>query len=219
MANIHDAVFALPPVSPFRWGTSPFRARGSVYREEIALADRLLAKSGLPGSLEIARAQRDPALDKFLTQRFAATDWYDIVPVLYFASFVARARGVAFTQHVRDSAVAHAESALTGFTSIVLKLLSNESVAMWLPRISGWYHDFGGVETKVAGLRHVRGVRFGLPALYVQPWAITAMHFSEHVLARAGAKEPRAHALEALPDGTRDGCPLYRVTFDVKWDA
>ncbi len=219
MANIHDHIFALPPRTPYRWGTSPFHARGSVYREEIALADRLLEKVGQPRSLDFVKKHGDPALDAFLAQRFSASEWYDIVPVLYFAAIVARGRGVAFTQHVRDSALAHAENALTGFTSIVLKLVSNESVATWLPRISGWYHDFGTTETKVIGPRHVRGVRTGLPALYVQPWAITAMHFAEHVLGRAGAKEPRAHALEAQPDGTRDGSALYRVTFEVKWEG
>jgi hypothetical protein len=217
MATIHDAIFTLPPRPPFRWGTSPFHARGSVYREEIALSDRLLEKAGQPRALEVAKGQGDPALDAYLAQRFSTTDWYDIMPVLYFAATVARARGVPFSQHVRDTAIAHAESALSGFTSIVLRLVSNESVATWLPRISGWYHDFGTVETKVVGARQVRGVRSGLPFPYVQPWSITAMEFAEHVLARSGAKDPRAHTLDAEPDGSRDGCALYRVSFEVKW--
>ena len=219
MANVHDEIFALPARPPFRWGASPFHARGSVYREELRLSDRLLEKIGQPPALALLKKQGDPALDAFFAQRFALTEWYDIIPVLYFASIVARARGVAFTQHARDTAVAHAESALSGFTSVVLRLVSNESVAMWLPRISGWYHDFGTVETKVVGARHVRGVRTGVPAPYVQAWAVTAMEFSEHILARSGAKEPRAHTLDAQPDGSREGCPLYRVTFEVKWEA
>jgi hypothetical protein len=219
MANIHDAIFALPPRPPFRWGASPFHARGSVYREELALSDRVLDKIGQPPALTLLKRQGDPALDAFFAQRFASTEWYDILPLLYFASTVARARGVTFTQHARDTALAHAENALSGFTSVVLRLVSNESVATWLPRISGWYHDFGGVETKVVGPRHVRGVRTGLPAPYVQPWAITAMEFSEHILARSGAKDPRAHTLDAEPDGSRDDCALYRVTFEVKWGA
>ena len=219
MANIRDPIFALPPKPPFRWGTSPFHARGSVYREEIALADRLLEKIGQPPALDLVKKHGDAALDAFLAQRFSGSEWYDIMPVLYFAAIVARGRGVAFTQHVRDSAFAHADNALGGFTSIVLKLVSNESVAAWLPRISGWYHDFGTTETKVIGPRHVRGLRTGLPVIYVQPWAITAMHFAEHVLSHAGAKEPRAHTLEAQPDGTREGHALYRVTFEVKWEG
>jgi hypothetical protein len=44
------------------------------------------------------------------------------------------------------------------------------------------------------------------------------MHFAEYVLSHAGAKEPRAHTLEALEDGEREGVKLYRVTFDVKWE-
>jgi hypothetical protein len=219
MPSIHDHLFALPSRAPFPWGASPFHARGSVYREEIALADRLLEKAGQPRALDVLKKHGDAKLDAFLAQKFASSDWYDLMPVLYFAAVVARARGVPFTQHVRDSAVAHAANALTGFTSVVLRLISNESVATWLPRISGWYHDFGSVETKVVGPGHVRGVRSGLPAVYVQAWAITAMHFAEHVLDHSGAREPRAHTLEALDDGEREGVKLYRVTFDVKWEA
>jgi hypothetical protein len=221
MPSIHDPLFTLPLPSraPFAWGASPFHARGSVYREEIVLADRLLEKAGQPRSLDVLKKQGDAKLDAFMGQKFASTEWYDVMPVLYFTSAVARARGVSFTQHVRDSAVAHASNALTGFTSVILKMLSNESVATWMPRISGWYHDFGKVETKVIGPCHVRGVRTGLPAVFVQAWSITAMHFAEHVLAHAGAREPRAHTLEAIEDGEREGVKLYRVTFDVKWEA
>ncbi len=65
---------------------------------------------------------------------------------------------------------------------------------------------------------HVRGVRRGVPVFVVQGWAFVGMHFTEHVLARAGAKAPRAHPLDVELEGERDGCPLYRVSFEVEWN-
>jgi hypothetical protein len=217
MASIHDVLFQLPPRQPFRFGTGPFRCRGSVYRDDRALTEKLLAPRGLTVA-ELVKRQNDPAFEAFFAQpRFNASDWYDVQPLLYMDALVARARGVPHLQHVRDAALMHAQNALGGFTSVVLRLVSNESVATWLPRISGWYHDFGHVESKVVGEGRVRSIRYGMPAIYVQAWSVTAVHFCEFVLARAGAKEPRATVLEALPDGVREGHPLYRITMDMSW--
>jgi hypothetical protein len=190
--------------------------RGVVYRDSLAMAERLLSPRGLTVA-ELLRQQGDAALEAFLGQRFSATDWYDIYPSIHLAPIVARACGMSIAQHMRASAVQHAEWALGGFTSIILRLLSNETVASWIPRISAWYHDFGRVETRVVGERQVRGTRSGLPIFTVQGWSVVGMHFTEHVLTHAGAKAPRTHLLGAEPDGERAGCPLYRVTFDVQW--
>lgn len=216
MMSVHDPVFDVPVRPIFRWGASPFRMRGVVYRDSIAMGERLLGQRGLTLG-EVLHQHGDAALEAFLGQRFSATDWYDIYPSIHFAPIVAKACGVSLAQHMRTSAVLHAEWALHGFTSIVLKLVSNETVASWIPRISAWYHDFGRIQTRVVGEHHVRGARSGLPVFAVRGWSILGMHFTEHVLTHAGAKEPRAHALDAEPDGERDGCPLYRVTFDVQW--
>jgi len=213
MPSIHDPSFVLPPKPPFRWGTSPFHARGGLFKEELAFADRVLGGR----SLEVMRRTGDAALEAFLTQRFSPFDWYDTVPLLYFGAATARARGISFAHHVRELATAHAEHALSGFSGVVLRVVSNEAIATWLPRASSWYHDFGGAESKVVGPRHVRASRWGVPLVFVHAWSISAMHFTEHVLTKAGAKEPRANTLGAELDGEIGGYPVYRIGFDVTW--
>jgi hypothetical protein len=200
----------------YRWGTSPFHLRGVAYRDSVARAERMLAPRGLRVA-DVLRQHGDPALEAFVGQRFSATDWYDIYPAVHFAPIIAKACGSTLLQHMRDSAIVHANMALRGFTAVLLKLVSNEAVASWIPRMSTWYHDFGSIETMTAGERHVRGVRSGVPIFAVQGWSILAMHFTEHILAHAGAKDPRVHLLDAEPDGARAGCPTYRVRFEVRW--
>ena len=213
MASVHDITFAIPPKPPFPWGTSPFRVRGSVYQDEIGNLERTT-----PGGLQpMLRRINEGALADYLSQRFGGAHSYDILPLIYLASHAARARGIGYELQVRESALFHATRALQGFSGVVLRLLSHEAVALWLPRISAWYHDFGGVETRVVSPGVVRGVRWGMPRVYVQSWAITAMVFTEHVLTRAGAKDARVHALGPEPDGTREGHPLYRIPFEVRW--
>jgi hypothetical protein len=216
MTSVHDPSFDVPARPFFGYGAGPFRMRGVVYRDTVAAAERQLGMRGLT-VVELLRRHGDARLETFMTQRFSPANWYDIAPAVDFAPLQARAVGITMAQHMRAAAFMHAEWAKGGFTSVVLRLLSTETVASWLPRISAWYHDFGRIETQVAGDRHVRGVRYGLPVFVVQSWAIIGMHFTEHVLAHSGAKDPRAHALEAEPDGEREGCPLYRVSFDITW--
>ncbi|MGH7294468.1 MAG: hypothetical protein ACRELB_06035 [Polyangiaceae bacterium] len=216
MTTIHDPIFDVSAPPMYRWGASPLRARGTIYRDAIAMSERFLAKAGL--SVErVLRQHGDAMLQAFLSQPFRATDWYDMYPAIHFDPIVARARGVAVAQHMRDAGIAHAEQALRGFTGVVLRLLSNEAVASWLPRISTWYHDFGGIETAAAGEGRVRGVRTGLPVFAVRGWSVQGMQFTEHVLSHVGAGEPRAYALDVEPDGKHEGCPLYRVSFEVSW--
>ena len=216
MTSIYDPTFDVPPRPFFPWGSCPFHVRGVTYRDAVARAETLLAPRGLRVA-DVLRQHGDPGLEAFMAQRFAAMDWYDVAPAVHVGPILAKAQGVTLAQHMRDAATVYATSALRGFTSVLLKLLSNEAVATWIPRMSTWYHDFGSIETTTIGDRHVRGVRGGMPSFVVQGWSILAMHFTEHVLTHTGAKSPRVHILDAEPDGARAGCPLYRVRFEVRW--
>jgi hypothetical protein len=215
MPSIYDPIFLVPARTPFRWGTSPFLARGVLYSEELALAQKALDGK----ATEFLRRTGDPALETFLSQKFSTLEWYDALPLVFFGVVTARARGLALNQYIRDVAEAHAARALSGFSGIVLRLVSTEAVATWLPRASAWYNNFGPAETKVVGERHVRGFRSGVPQCMVQGWSVSATHFIETVLAHAGARGPRAHTLEVEPDGAREGHPVYRIAFDVTWSG
>jgi hypothetical protein len=215
MPSIYDPIFGMPTRPPFRWGTSPFHARGVLYNEEVALAQKAFAGK----AFEIVRRAGDPSLETFLSQRFSTLEWYDAFPLIYFGVAMARARGLALNHYIREVTEAHAARALSGFSGIVLRLVSTEAVATWLPRASAWFNDFGGAETKVVGERHVRGFRTGVPQCMVQGWSVSATHFIETVLAQSGARGPRAHTLEAEPDGSRDGHPVYRIAFDITWNV
>ena len=214
MPSVHDPMFNLPAKPPFRWGMSPFRARGVVYNEEIAVAQKVLDGK----AMEAVRRAGDPALEAFLMQRFSSLEWYDTAPIVYFGYQVARLRGVPLNQHIRDVSLAHASRALSGFSGTVLKLISTEAVATWLPRASAWYHDFGGAESKVVGDGHVRATRWGMPHFLVHGWSLSAMYFTEEVLTRSGARKPRASTLEVESDGMKEGHPTYRIGFDVTWE-
>jgi hypothetical protein len=215
MTVIFDPFFAAAPKPSLAHATSPFRARGVVYRADL----ERMAVSVRGGVDAVLATADDPALAAYFSQKFSPSGWYDIFALSTLARVCARMRGITFTQYVNEAAHHYADVALQGFSGIVLRALSHESIALWIPRVSAWFNDFGEMRTQVAAPGLVRGVRTGLPRYGVLGWAQTAMEFTEAVLERAGAGDVRVHPLAPEPDGERAGIDLYRVPFEIRWRA
>jgi hypothetical protein len=215
MSSIHDASFGLSPRPPFAFGQSPFHVRGAIFKVEIARAEKVV-----PGGLAAITARiGDPQLDAFLQRPISPAGWYDVQPLAYVGHTAAKLLRISFDQYARELGIDHARVAFDGFSGVVLRVLSHETLAMWLPRISAWFHDFGDVQTASTSPGLVRGVRTGVPRFLVHAWAITACEFAEEMLRRAGAKSPRVHTLAPEADGSREGHDTFRIPFEVCWQT
>jgi hypothetical protein len=209
-----DPYFSIPAQSPFPIGRSPFRQRGQVYVRNLVFWN-----AAIPGGVAALCAQmRDPAMARFLQQRFAPSELYDALPSALATAAIARLRKISTYQCLRELGAFQADDAFGGFSGVLLRLLSNETVATWLPRLSASFHDFGSIETKVAGPGVVRGVRYGMPRMFLQVWGTTATEITERILSRAGAVSPRCLVLEPEPDGDVEGYEVFRVPFEVRWN-
>ncbi len=213
MAVIFDPFFAAAPRPALAYGTSPFHARGVVCRADLERMS-VTVKGGLDAVLAAAG---DPALTTYFHQKFSPAGWYDLFALATLARACARVRGITFTQYVNEAARHYADEAMQGFSGIVLRALSHESIALWIPRVSAWFNDFGEMQTSLTAPGVVRGVRTGIPRYVVLGWAQTAMEFTEEVLKRAGAQDVRVHPLAPEADGQRAGVELFRVPFEVRW--
>jgi hypothetical protein len=208
-----DPYFAVPETPPFPFGRSPFRQRGSVYLSNFEFWEKVV-----PGGVAAVRAQvNDPAMDRFLAQRFVSSDFYDALPSAFLSVAAARVRKVPIYSHLREHGIFLAERSFSGFSSVVLRVLSHEVVASWLPRLSASYHQFGTVETSRAGPGVIRGQRRGMPRMFLHVWGTTATEVIERILARCGAEAPRVHVLEPEPDGRVSDYEVFRVPFEVRW--
>ena len=112
----------------------------------------------------------------------------------------ARLRGMSFEEHRRHVGAYHAE-AMSGVYRALLRIVSNENVAMWGPRIAALYWDFGKTETRVNGPYEVTGVRRGTPKALVQWLAWASAGFVDTTLRLAGAR----NAITVLDDIQSEG--------------
>jgi hypothetical protein len=212
MLLVSDPYFRLPQRIPYSPGTSPFRMKGDSYN-----AAMLFLNSRVPGGVPAVHAAMEPELRAFLGQRFHASDWYDVVPNPYMHAIAARLRSLPFIEHIRDNGTWHAEHAMRGALKALLRVLSNESVALWLPRISSTYHDFGKCETKVTGKRLVHGARTGMPRSLVPWYVVLSSAFCEKALAIGGASSARMVYGEAEPQGTQGAEEIFKLHFEIAW--
>ena len=213
MTPLHDPRFAPPLLPPFPAGTSPFRQKGNGY-----IGDRRCLDATVPGGFRAALATvSDPGTRAFFEQRFAPSEWYDAYPGALLEVGVARLRGVSFEEQRRGTGAWHAREATRGVYSTLIKLASNVSVALWGPRLSSVYFEFGRMETRPTANKEVTAIRRGVPAELAQAILWSSIGFCHEALLLAGARSPVVDVLAVEPDGREHGRELVKVTVRIRW--
>ena len=212
MRSIGDPEFSPPLTSPFAPGASRFRQKGNAF-----LGDFVYFDTCVPGGAKaVLKNIADDATRAFLSQKFIASEWYDAFPNLTMQLTAARLRGISFEEHRRKVGIYHAES-MSGVYRALLRMVSNESVATWGPRIAALYWDFGKTQTRVAGPKDVIFIRSGTPKALLQwcLWASTA--FVESTLRIAGAQAAKT-SIEAIEDEPKQaGQDMCTVKVRITW--
>jgi len=214
MASIDDLAFAPPTEAPFPAGTSPFRQRGAAYLTDLRYLDAVV-KGGRGAVIE---AIPDARARAFFGRRFHTSDWYDAYPGVQIEAAAARLRGMSFERQRRATGAWHAEDAIHGIYATLLRMVSNENIAVWAPRISSLYFEFGTTTTRVAGPREILGVRRGIPRELVQWLMFASAGFVETTLRLAGARAPQVAFLDVTPDGRDHQRDLVKVDVRLTWE-
>jgi hypothetical protein len=190
-----------------------YRSKGIAY-----LGDLEFVNKNVRGGL--ARVLGDiehPEIRTFLQQDFRASGWYPTLPSMWLHNHAARLRGLSLENHFRQVGRWHADTSFDGLYRALLRVLSEESVALWVPKIASLYHNFGSVRTRVASKGHVTGERVQVPAELVPITIYTSAAFLERAMEITGAHHVRAvfHGVEPEPMISR--VPTCRVHFEVRW--
>jgi hypothetical protein len=170
------------------------------------------------GRKAVTDAVASQPLRTFLEQPFVASEWYDAYPCAVLHATAARLRGVAFTDHRREVGAYHATAAMNAIYRSLLRVVSNQSVALWGPRISSIYFEFGKSETRVVGPNEVSGIRHGVPAGLVQFVVFASKGFCEQALLLAGAQTSIMEIHDVQQEGNAHGQALYKTSLTIRWN-
>ncbi len=169
------------------------------------------------GSKAVVAAIPDASIRTFFEQRFRGSEWYDAFPCPALHAAAARMRGISFGEQRRQVGAYHAHVSGGGIYRALLRVVSNENIAVWGPRVSSIYFEFGKTETRATGPKEVKGVRRGLPAGLVQFIMYVSKGFTEETLLLAGAKTSTFDIGEVEPEDRAYGQELYKVDFAIRW--
>jgi hypothetical protein len=196
-------------------GTSPFHVRGGAYRNALDHAER-----HVPGGIDrLKDACPDPGLKTFLSQKFEPSGWYDVLPIAPLSDVMAELLGVTLEQYLLDRTREHAHRDLVGLYRLLLRAVSARTVALFLPKLTARYYDWGGIDARLRGPRHVETVRRGVPEPLARWYSMVACSFAEAALEIAGAPHPRIVVSSSEPDGAAFGVATREFVFDVTWGA
>lgn len=212
MASIFDPMFGPPRALPFPAGASPFRQKGNGYIGDFAHLDTCV--SG--GAKAVVAALPDPGCRLFFGQKFKSSEWYDAFPGAMLHATAAQMRGVSYAEHRRQVGAYHASAAGSVYRAL-LHVLSNEAIAIWGPRVSSIYFEFGKFETRASGPREVTGFRRGMPAGLVQSTMFGSRGFTEETLRLAGAKAAKFDIGAVEPAGHLHAQALFDAAIRVTW--
>lgn len=214
MTAVSDPLFTTPWSPPFPPGESPFRQKGNGYRGDLEYLDAKM-DGGRKGV--IAAIAFEP-VRAFLEQSFVGSEWYDAYPCAVLHAAAARLRGIPFAEHRRQVGAYHASSAMNAIYRSLLRVISNRNIALWGPRISSIYFEFGKSETRVVGPNEVSGIRHGVPAGLVQFVVFASKGFCEQALLLAGARTSIMEIHDVQQEGSAHGQALYKTSLTIRWN-
>jgi hypothetical protein len=215
--SLVEAAFAPPATVPFPPGGGPFRQKGNGYLGDARFYDATVRG----GAGAVVAAIADPRVRAFFEQKFRPSEWYDAMPGVIIESTAARLRGIPFEQHRRQVGSWHAAEGIRGIYAALFKVVSDENIALWAPRISSLYFEFGKVETKALGGRAIEGWWRGLPPQLAQNVCYASAGFCAEALRLTGAHDPIVTLHEVEPDAvfktTAAALETVRVRFRMAW--
>lgn len=206
------AARSLTSGSAFAFGESPFHAKGVLY-----LGTQSFFEANMIGGLAaFAREIADPELRAFITQKFLASSWYDVMPVPALIAAEARALRMPLEAYLLHRTRWQAKKDLGGVYAWVLRLASAEAVVEKLPRVFAQMFDFATIEVSTVEGRHAKFEMTGIPEPLFN-WLDTVLGvYADTALKLAGARKVES-AVAADPLTERAGVPIIRVRLEVAW--
>lgn len=191
---------------------SGFHSRGLVY-----IAARDYMADHVPGGLDAVTRALPGELASFLNQLFMANAMYEAVPVVAISEVAAALSGLPHSEYVRANAAWQAERDIRGVYKLLLNVMSAETVALRLPRVSMRYFDFGAASSSMNASNCCYAEQRGIPKPMAS-WFTACVHgFVPTALGIGGAKNVRVRSLATVADGQRQGLETVTLSYEFSW--
>ncbi len=207
----------IPPLVPkggdFRFGESPFRVKGVLYR-----ATRSYFETKVSGGYErLLTALRPPELRAFMEQTFLASKRYDVMPVPALIAHEARVVESSVEAYLLERTRWQAAQDIRGVYRLLLKVAHPAMIVGRLPRVLTQLFDFATVEVKVQGKNDVEAIFHGVPEPLEMWLSIGFSVYTESAMQAAGARNVKTDLSGTSTEGSKAGLDLRSLRMRVAW--
>lgn len=207
----------IPPLVPdgaqFTFGKSPFRVKGILYEGTQSFFNKTVTE-GM--QLLISTIGPGPLAD-FIGQRFLPSSWYDVMPVPALIAFEARSLGMGLEEYLLHRTQWQANRDSGGVYRVLLKLVSPDYVMARLPKVLTQMFEFADYEIDVLGPKHRLISIKGVPRPLQQWFRFAIKVYAEHLIGRAGGKQPKVDLLRPRHESDRGGLAIETLLYEIKW--
>ncbi|MDB4968911.1 MAG: hypothetical protein JWN44_4600 [Myxococcales bacterium] len=210
-ATDHD----LDDSRPLPWtpGEGPFRIKGVAYRGHLAYV-----AEHVPGGVEEMLAGfKDRRIAEFFQQKFLASTFYDIAPLVIAGYVCARQCRRTFFDFVKVRSRYQAQQDIGGIYRMLLKLTSPATVAVRLPAVSSQYLDFpGDAKAELIDKQHAVLSRTELPLMLKTWFTLVYETYVDVTLTAAGGRSVLSRT-SYEPDQPLRGYETVKFRCEVSW--
>jgi hypothetical protein len=198
---------------PFAPGESPFRVKGTLFRGHL---DWVVRKCP-GGTAAMNAAFRDPRLASYFDQKFLASSWYDIIPVITSAYVVARLAKMTFPDFMRMRTRIQAEADLGGIYRLLLQLTSPVQLVTRYAAVQAQFFDFGTASGRLVERNHAEVEHRKVPAMFTDWFTNANEVYLELAVSRSGARNVRVATEPIVLAGDVHGVPAVDLKFSITW--
>lgn len=212
MSRVPPVPALVPPNATFKFGESPFHAKGVLY-----IGTQSFFEANLQGGFaRFLESIEQPELRAFISKRFLAGSWYDVMPVPALIAVEARALGMPLDSYLLHRTRWQATRDLSGVYGWVLKVATPGAVAARLPRIFAQMFDFAVIGEQQVEHEHTTAFLGGIPDPLV-PWLTSGISvYADTAVKLAGARKVEV-AVASEPERAQSGLALRRMRIEVAW--
>jgi hypothetical protein len=194
-------------------GTSPFQTKGIRFLG----TESFFGKASPEGMTAVYSQITDPALLRFIQQKFLAASWYDALPVASLIRAEARALKLPVEDYLRQRTEWQAKSDFNGVYRALLKLTTPKSLVERMPKMLSRYHNFGAMQIVEEDTRRLKLAFSGAPAP-LGFWLSTVIGtYTRCVVEYCGAPLPDTRVGAMRSDGELHGVDLVRFDIELSW--
>lgn len=192
---------------------SPFRQKGNGFIGSFEYID-----AHVPGGRQaVIAAVADEELRAYLSQRFLAGSWYDVLGTVAMLRAAAKVAAKPFDQYLRECMRWIADRDIRGVYKVFLALASPDMIIQRLPKIAAAHFDFVRAEVTQLGPGHYESRSVGLPSEMAEIYKAVSEAYMVRALEVSGAKNLLHRWLATEPGGEREGYQLVNLRRELRW--